>query len=119
MATCIRQTSRASASRSSKTSSTPIGATKFSRRSRSPRSEAVAWSVGAGLEGKGVIVTGAAGGIGQAVARAFAATGARVMAVDLDQTKVDELVAGLTGSGHIGVAADLRIISSHESLVTR
>src|SRR5438132_13620007 len=119
MGTCTRRTSRASASRSSKTSSTPIGATKFSRRSRSPKDEAVAWSVGAGLEGKGVIVTGAAGGIGQAVARAFAATGARVMAVDLDQTKVEELVAGLTGSGHIGVAADLRVISSHEPLVAR
>jgi len=79
----------------------------------------VAWSVGAGLEGKGVIVTGAAGGIGQAVARAFAATGARVMAVDLDQTRVDELVAGLTGSGHIGVAADLRVIAGHEQLVAR
>ena len=44
----------------------------------------MAWSVGAGLEGKGVIVTGAAGGIGQAVTRAFDTTGARVMAVDLD-----------------------------------
>ena len=33
------------------------------------------WSVGAGLEGKGVIVTGAAGGIGTAVATAFATTG--------------------------------------------
>ena len=48
------------------------------------------WSVGAGLEDKGVIVTGAAGGIGRAVARAFASTGAKVMAVDLDQEKLDE-----------------------------
>ncbi len=79
----------------------------------------MAWSVGAGLEGKGVIVTGAAGGIGQAVARAFDTTGARVMAVDLDQTKLDELVAGLAGPGHIGVAADLRIISGHDALVER
>src|SRR2546427_3921353 len=79
----------------------------------------MAWSVGAGLEGKGVIVTGAAGGIGQAVTRAFDTTGARVMAVDLDQAKLDELVAGLTGRGHIGVAADLRVISSHDGLVER
>ncbi len=43
------------------------------------------WSLGAGLKGKGVIVTGAAGGIGRAVAEAFATTGAKVMAVDLDQ----------------------------------
>ena len=45
------------------------------------------WSVGAGLEGKGVIVTGAAGGIGKAVAQAFSTTGAKVMAVDLDQAQ--------------------------------
>src|SRR5438132_11801253 len=98
-------------------SSTRFGAKEFSRRSRT--GEAMAWSVGAGLEGKGVIVTGAAGGIGQAVARAFANTGARVMAVDLDQARLEELVAGLAGSGHIGVAADLRIISGHAALVDR
>src|SRR3989441_10522410 len=98
-------------------SSTHIEAKEFSRRSRS--GETMAWSVGAGLEGKGVIVTGAAGGIGQAVARAFDTTGARVRAVDLDQAKLDELVAGLAGRGHIGVAADLRIISSHDALIQR
>jgi len=79
----------------------------------------MAWSVGAGLEGKGIIVTGAAGGIGRAVTRAFDTTGARVMAVDLDQAKLDELVAGLTGRGHIGVAADLRVNSTHDALVER
>ena len=55
----------------------------------------MAWSVGAGLEGKGVIVTGAAGGIGRTVAEAFATTGARVMAVDLTQDGVEAVVAGL------------------------
>ena len=77
------------------------------------------WSVGAGLEGKGVIVTGAAGGIGTAVATAFAATGAKVMAVDLDQAKVDAVVAGFEGSGHVGVTADLRDLSTHQQLVGR
>jgi NAD(P)-dependent dehydrogenase (short-subunit alcohol dehydrogenase family) len=77
------------------------------------------WSVGAGLEGKGVMVTGAAGGIGSAVASAFATTGARVMAVDLDQSKVDGVVASLEGSGHLGVAADLRDLAVHGSLVQR
>jgi NAD(P)-dependent dehydrogenase (short-subunit alcohol dehydrogenase family) len=77
------------------------------------------WSVGAGLEGKGVIVTGAAGGIGRAVTEAFATTGARVMAVDVDQAKVDEVVAGLEGEGHIGVAADLRDVSGHDALIAR
>jgi NAD(P)-dependent dehydrogenase (short-subunit alcohol dehydrogenase family) len=79
----------------------------------------MAWSVGAGLEGKGVIVTGATGGIGKAVTRAFASTGARVMAVDLDQAQLDQLVGELEGTGHIGVAADLRDLATHETLVER
>jgi NAD(P)-dependent dehydrogenase (short-subunit alcohol dehydrogenase family) len=79
----------------------------------------VSWSLGAGLEGRGVIVTGAAGGIGRAVTRAFAENGARVMAVDLDQGRVDEVVAGIGGSGHVGVACDLADVSGHRSLVER
>ena len=79
----------------------------------------MAWSVGAGLDGKGVIVTGAAGGIGKAVATAFSTTGARVLAVDLDQAKVDEVVAGFEGSGHLAVAADLRDLAAHQGLVDR
>ena len=77
------------------------------------------WSVGAGLEGRGVILTGATGGIGAAVASGFAAAGARVMAVDLDQGRLDEVVGGLEGSGHVGVVADLRDLSSHGPLVQR
>ena len=77
------------------------------------------WSVGAGLEGRGVIVTGAAGGIGKAVAEAFAMTGARVLAVDLEQRAVDDVVAGLEGSGHVAAAADLRDLASHALLVER
>src|SRR2546428_13762361 len=100
-------------------SSTPSAATGFWRRSRSSKEAPMAWSVGAGLEGKGVIVTGAAGGIGQAVSRAFATAGARVMAVDLDQGKLDVLVAALGGGPHLGVAADLRVISTHDSIVDR
>lgn len=77
------------------------------------------WSVGAGLEGRGVIVTGATGGIGTAVAKGFASAGARVMVVDLDQGRVDDLVASLEGSGHAGVAVDLRDLSTHDPLVRR
>ncbi len=77
------------------------------------------WSVGAGLEGRGVIVTGAAGGIGRAVAGAFATTGARVLAVDLEQGSVDDVVAGLEGTGHVAVGADVRDLASHAALVER
>lgn len=77
------------------------------------------WSVGAGLEGRGVILTGATGGIGAAVAAGFAAAGAKVMAVDLDQGRLDEVVGGLEGSGHLAVAADLRDLGAHDALVQR
>lgn len=46
------------------------------------------------LEGKRTIVTGAASGIGEATARLFAAEGARVLAVDLPGTRLDEAHAG-------------------------
>jgi len=77
------------------------------------------WSLGAGLDGRGVILTGAAGGIGSAVARGFASAGAKLMAVDMDQDRLDDLVESLEGVGHVGVVADLRDISSHEWLVQR
>ena len=64
-------------------------------------------------------MTGATGGIGTAVARAFATTGARVMAVDLDEPRVRELVASLAGTGHAGLAWDLRDVKTHEELVSR
>lgn len=79
----------------------------------------MAWSVGAGLEGKGVIVTGATGGIGKAVAEGFAATGAKVMAVDLDQSRLDDVVSGLEGSGHVGAAVDLADLTGHAALIDR
>ena len=41
------------------------------------------------------------------------------MAVDLDQSKVDDVVSGLEGSGHVGVAADLADLSGHDALVAR
>jgi NAD(P)-dependent dehydrogenase (short-subunit alcohol dehydrogenase family) len=79
----------------------------------------MAWNVGAGLEGKGVVLTGATGGIGRAVAHAFAATGARIMAVDLDQERVDELVSTLEGTGHIGAAANVADLDGHDALFAR
>jgi NAD(P)-dependent dehydrogenase (short-subunit alcohol dehydrogenase family) len=65
-----------------------------------------------------VLVTGAVGGIGAAVARAFAECGARVAASDLSEDPASELAASLPGEGHAAVAADLADVSAHPGLVT-
>jgi NAD(P)-dependent dehydrogenase (short-subunit alcohol dehydrogenase family) len=73
------------------------------------------WSVGAGLEDAGVVVTGAAGGIGHAVFDAFAETGARVAALDLDGAAVGAAVSSQAEPDrHLAVAADLRDLGQHE-----
>ena len=77
------------------------------------------FDLGAGLAGRGVMVTGAGGGIGREVARAFAAAGARVLAVDLRADAVEAVVAELEGDGHAGAAVDLSDISTHAGLVSR
>jgi NAD(P)-dependent dehydrogenase (short-subunit alcohol dehydrogenase family) len=80
----------------------------------------VNWNVGAGLEGRGVLVTGAAGGIGCAVAQAFATTGANVVAVDIDAPRLDRIVAELEGPGrHTATVADLAELAGLDDLVAQ
>lgn len=55
--------------------------------------------------GMTALVTGAAGGIGLAVARRLASEGCRVMLSDIDQTRLDQAVAALTDAG-VEVAAE-------------
>jgi len=50
-----------------------------------------------GLQGKVAVVTGAAGGIGQAVCRRFVEEGVSVMATDIDQQGLDALSEELSG----------------------
>lgn len=66
----------------------------------------------AGAAERFVVVTGAASGIGRATARAFAVEGARVAALDLDRERLGEVVAGLPGTGHLGVTCDVAAVSS-------
>lgn len=69
-----------------------------------------------GLNDAVVLVTGAARGIGRAVAVAFADAGARVCALDLDES-VRDVVAGLPGEGHEALHEDLRDVSRHGGLI--
>lgn len=59
-----------------------------------------------GLDGKTVVVTGAGGGIGQALAHAFAAQGARVVLLDRDTQRTAPLAETL-GGGALALACDL------------
>ncbi len=47
------------------------------------------------VAGRSVVITGAAGGIGSALARRFATAGARVALLDRDEDGLDELAHAL------------------------
>jgi NAD(P)-dependent dehydrogenase (short-subunit alcohol dehydrogenase family) len=79
----------------------------------------MAFDLGAGLKGKRVLLTGAAGGIGRETALAFAAAGARVAAVDLVQAQADAVVAEMEGGPHIALGYDLKPVAGHNALVER
>ena len=51
------------------------------------------------LEGKGALVTGAAMGLGEAIARKFAQEGARVVCVDLKQEPDEGVVQSIRQQG--------------------
>lgn len=53
------------------------------------------------LEGRTVVITGAAGGIGAAVARMAAERGARLVLVDPNEKGLNELVRTLPGDNHV------------------
>jgi glucose 1-dehydrogenase len=62
-----------------------------------------------GLAGKVAAVTGAASGVGKAVAAEFAAVGCKVVALDVNQANLDGVVGELKGKGAdvIGVQCDV------------
>jgi len=61
----------------------------------------------ANISGKSVIVTGAANGMGLAIARLFVASGANVLLADMDEDKLDIEVEAL-GENAASFAGDLR-----------
>jgi len=58
------------------------------------------------LEGKTILLTGAAGGMGQLIARELAAQGARLALTDMNQIRLTEITTDL-GNQHIGIVANL------------
>lgn len=70
------------------------------------------------LEGKTVVVTGAAGGIGRALAVRCAAEGARVAVTDVQAEGLERVGAEL-GAGHLAVAADVTDAEAVSGLIDR
>lgn len=66
------------------------------------------------LQGKSVVITGAAGGIGTALARSFARRGARLALLDVDRNGVEALVGALRdeGTAAIPVGCDVTSLES-------
>ncbi|OBK31578.1 oxidoreductase [Mycobacterium asiaticum] len=59
------------------------------------------------LSGKIVLLTGATGGLGQAIATALADRGARLIVSSRKPQELEGLVAALSGSGHRTIVSDL------------
>lgn len=73
-----------------------------------------------GLAERGFVVTGAGGGIGAAVARAFEQAGARVLLVDRDADALAAARAQLASpERHDAAAVDLTDLAAHERIVAQ
>lgn len=59
------------------------------------------------LAGRRYLVTGASSGIGKATAEAIAACGGQVIAAGRDAARLQGVLAGLAGSGHVAAQASL------------
>jgi NAD(P)-dependent dehydrogenase (short-subunit alcohol dehydrogenase family) len=74
-----------------------------------------------GLEGRVVIVTGAAGGLGRAFAEGFAAAGAKVVVADIAMAGAEETAAAIKAKpgAAMAVRADVTNAASLEALAAR
>lgn len=69
------------------------------------------------LDGKRVLLTGATGGLGRAIAQHLADRGARLVLSSRRPVELEELAAGLAGAGHETLPADLAADGAAEALV--
>lgn len=73
-----------------------------------------------GLHGKSAVITGAASGLGRAMALALAAEGAQVVVADLNEASGQAVVAEITAAGGVArfVACDVTVEASVAALVS-
>lgn len=69
------------------------------------------------LEGKIALITGAASGLGNSTAHAFARAGARVIINDLRADAAVTAAAELPGNGHVGLGGDVASEADVDSMV--
>lgn len=76
---------------------------------------------GSALTGKVALITGAASGIGEAVARIYAANGCRVALIDIDAARLDQVAADITARGGevLAVVADVADEDAVQSFFSR
>jgi short-subunit dehydrogenase len=68
------------------------------------------------LKGKRIVLTGAAGGMGEKIAMALAAEGARLVLTDVNEQRLNGLATRL-GPNHASVAADLCVEQGRDELL--
>ncbi|SEQ44964.1 SDR family NAD(P)-dependent oxidoreductase [Thalassovita taeanensis] len=69
------------------------------------------------FDAKCVVITGAGAGIGRATALRFARAGARVIATDMKQDRLNTVQAELPGTGHAIVAGDITLSDTIERIM--
>lgn len=69
------------------------------------------------IKDKNVVLTGASGGIGLAIARKLSAEGARLVLVARNAEKLERILNDLDGLSHVAVAADLGEVEGRRRLL--
>jgi short-subunit dehydrogenase len=72
-----------------------------------------------GFQGKRILLTGAAGGLGEITAQAFAEAGATLILSSRNEAKLNEIAAALPGGPHEVIAADLAEPGAPQEVIAR